>query len=277
MNNGEIYTRAFTSSDPITKEKIKSIFADELGATVVDHSTSDKIFYVFLGDDRTCGMEITINSTSDIMAMTYNAGWDSSHIRYANTSSIIKMAYAKNENGTILFGFSTGDINADVPLAFAIVQAHHFADDTDKITIAISIITSGYSTTDNQASNDNVCYGENHRQSTHSNAVDSTFIEIAKYAIARYVCDDLFVPVYGGTKTTGEYNIDGKKYIATGKTPAQSSYPYTQLFMLCEQRCRMQSEIIVAVLSLAGTFFGTFSGIKLMSYRIEQLEKKEEK
>ena len=39
----------------------------------------------------------------------------------------------------------------------------------------------------------------------------------------------------------------------------------------------MQSEIIVAVLSLAGTFFGTFSGVKLMSYRIEQLEKKVEK
>ena len=39
----------------------------------------------------------------------------------------------------------------------------------------------------------------------------------------------------------------------------------------------MQSEIVVALLSLAGTFFGTFSGIKLMSYRIEQLEKKVEK
>lgn len=39
----------------------------------------------------------------------------------------------------------------------------------------------------------------------------------------------------------------------------------------------MQSEIIVALLSLAGTFFGTFSGVKLMSYRIEQLEKKVEK
>lgn len=39
----------------------------------------------------------------------------------------------------------------------------------------------------------------------------------------------------------------------------------------------MQSEIIVALLSLAGTFIGTFSGIKLMSYRIEQLEKKVEK
>ena len=39
----------------------------------------------------------------------------------------------------------------------------------------------------------------------------------------------------------------------------------------------MQSEIIVALLSLAGTFFGTLSGVKLMSYRIEQLEKKVEK
>ena len=39
----------------------------------------------------------------------------------------------------------------------------------------------------------------------------------------------------------------------------------------------MTSEIIVALCSLAGTFFGTFSGIKLMSYRIEQLEKKVEK
>ena len=39
----------------------------------------------------------------------------------------------------------------------------------------------------------------------------------------------------------------------------------------------MTSEIIVAVLSLAGTFLGTFSGTKLMSYRIEQLEKRVEK
>lgn len=39
----------------------------------------------------------------------------------------------------------------------------------------------------------------------------------------------------------------------------------------------MSSEIIVALLSLTGTFFGTLSGIKLMSYRIEQLEKKVEK
>ena len=38
----------------------------------------------------------------------------------------------------------------------------------------------------------------------------------------------------------------------------------------------MTSERVVALLSLIGTFFGTFSGIKLMSYRIEQLEKKVE-
>ena len=36
----------------------------------------------------------------------------------------------------------------------------------------------------------------------------------------------------------------------------------------------MSDAIIVAVLSLAGTFAGSFSGMKLMSYRIEQLEKK---
>lgn len=35
--------------------------------------------------------------------------------------------------------------------------------------------------------------------------------------------------------------------------------------------------IIVAVLSLIGTFAGSYSGIRLMSYRIEQLEKKVEK
>lgn len=39
----------------------------------------------------------------------------------------------------------------------------------------------------------------------------------------------------------------------------------------------MTETVIVALLSLAGTFLGTFSGIKLMSYRIEQLEKKVEK
>ena len=39
----------------------------------------------------------------------------------------------------------------------------------------------------------------------------------------------------------------------------------------------MQSEIIIAVLSLVGTFIGSFSGMKLMSYRIEQLEKKVDK
>lgn len=38
----------------------------------------------------------------------------------------------------------------------------------------------------------------------------------------------------------------------------------------------MTETIIVALLSLAGTFIGSFSGMKLMSYRIEQLEKKVE-
>lgn len=39
----------------------------------------------------------------------------------------------------------------------------------------------------------------------------------------------------------------------------------------------MENEIIVAVLSLIGTFLGSISGVKLMTFRIEQLEKKVEK
>lgn len=39
----------------------------------------------------------------------------------------------------------------------------------------------------------------------------------------------------------------------------------------------MQNEIIIAALSLAGTFAGSFGGMKLMSYRIEQLERKVDK
>ena len=35
--------------------------------------------------------------------------------------------------------------------------------------------------------------------------------------------------------------------------------------------------VIVGVLSLLGTLIGSFSGMKLMSYRIEQLEKKVDK
>lgn len=35
--------------------------------------------------------------------------------------------------------------------------------------------------------------------------------------------------------------------------------------------------VIVGVLSLIGTIIGSYSGMKLMSYRIEQLEKKVEK
>lgn len=38
----------------------------------------------------------------------------------------------------------------------------------------------------------------------------------------------------------------------------------------------MQNEIVVGLLSLAGTFAGSFGGMKLMTYRIEQLEKKVE-
>ena len=37
------------------------------------------------------------------------------------------------------------------------------------------------------------------------------------------------------------------------------------------------SEILIALLSLTGTFIGSYSGIRLMSYRIEQLERKVEK
>lgn len=39
----------------------------------------------------------------------------------------------------------------------------------------------------------------------------------------------------------------------------------------------MNSEIIVALFSLVGITLGTFGGTRLMSYRIEQLEKKVEK
>jgi hypothetical protein len=35
--------------------------------------------------------------------------------------------------------------------------------------------------------------------------------------------------------------------------------------------------VIVAALSLLGTFIGSYSGLKLMSYRIEQLEHKVDK
>ena len=34
------------------------------------------------------------------------------------------------------------------------------------------------------------------------------------------------------------------------------------------------SNIVVAIIALIGTFIGSYSGIRLMSYRIEQLEKK---
>ena len=39
----------------------------------------------------------------------------------------------------------------------------------------------------------------------------------------------------------------------------------------------MQGEILVAVLSFIGTCVGSWGGLKLMSYRIEQLERKVEK
>lgn len=39
----------------------------------------------------------------------------------------------------------------------------------------------------------------------------------------------------------------------------------------------MSNEILIALLSFAGTLIGSFSGMKLMSYRIEQLEKKVDK
>lgn len=39
----------------------------------------------------------------------------------------------------------------------------------------------------------------------------------------------------------------------------------------------MDSEILIAIVSFAGTVVGSFGGMKLMTYRIEQLEKKVEK
>lgn len=39
----------------------------------------------------------------------------------------------------------------------------------------------------------------------------------------------------------------------------------------------MKSEIIVGLLSLLGTCIGSWGGMKLMTYRIEQLEKKVDK
>ena len=39
----------------------------------------------------------------------------------------------------------------------------------------------------------------------------------------------------------------------------------------------MNNEILIALISFAGTLIGSFGGMKLMSYRIEQLEKKVDK
>lgn len=39
----------------------------------------------------------------------------------------------------------------------------------------------------------------------------------------------------------------------------------------------MPSEVIVGILSLIGTLAGSYGGIRLMTYRIEQLEQKVEK
>lgn len=39
----------------------------------------------------------------------------------------------------------------------------------------------------------------------------------------------------------------------------------------------MTSEIIVALLSFVGTLVGSFGGMRLMSYRIQQLERKVDK
>lgn len=39
----------------------------------------------------------------------------------------------------------------------------------------------------------------------------------------------------------------------------------------------MEKEIIIAVISFAGTVLGSFGGVRVISYRIEQLEKKVEK
>ena len=39
----------------------------------------------------------------------------------------------------------------------------------------------------------------------------------------------------------------------------------------------MTSEIIIAALSFMGTLAGSFSGMRLMSYRIQQLEKRVER
>lgn len=39
----------------------------------------------------------------------------------------------------------------------------------------------------------------------------------------------------------------------------------------------MSSEIIVALVSFMGTLIGSFGGMRLMSYRIQQLEKKVDK
>ena len=44
-----------------------------------------------------------------------------------------------------------------------------------------------------------------------------------------------------------------------------------------EKNAQMSNEIIIAVISFVGTVIGSFSGMKLTAYRIEQLESKVEK
>ena len=70
---------------------------------------------------------------------------------------------------------------------------------------------------------------------------------------------------------TGIYKAHSRIWLNTGNEDK------IKLTYRKEKNAQMSNEIIIAVISFVGTVIGSFSGMKLTAYRIEQLESKVEK
>lgn len=237
MNAGEIYSRVFSTADVATVQKLKAIFTTEIGATTVDIEDDTTSFYIYNESEHKCGFKVTVTEKADtagiIKIILVVGGIEKvSTIFSASTSSpCIVFSYGKKDGNSFMFGLNVCVESASStmpPILYVMSSATKFNDSTLKEPVAIFQYT--------VSSNTAIVCGTTYTTTAYRYDTDNGFIQLSRLATGtgKYVCDDLYVPCYGGNGMCGQYVIDNCKYIATGRNTSQTSITQQSIFLKTE-------------------------------------------
>jgi hypothetical protein len=226
MNNGEIYIKTFTSSKLLTVADLKTIFATDLGAVVEDVEGDENSVYLYRSAKKDVWFKLTVGTGSNnyptftITQSNMAGGTVTKTFSASNSTSTnyLSIYYIKFASGDFMFGTNShGSAEAanKIMLYYAMTNATNVADSSDTTGVAIR--------TGNGTGNTATAYilyittATNYETRTvNTGTSDTDFIQLAPLVLSGgYVCENCYIPTYGGFYKHGKYTVNGEDFYAS--------------------------------------------------------------